>query len=184
MNDQATPLLQPTPPAGDEQRVATVFAGEESHLGFVPDALKLYSISPDLLESFVGGVGYFIGQQRLSQELLAMIRYLTSERAGCRFCIDLNEGFLANLGVELDQARAAREDLEQAPLPARELPLLRLALKAVTRPEEVGPADLEAARNEGWSDRDIFDSVLAAASNRALNLVLKSFKVEQQGVFG
>ncbi|OGT89111.1 MAG: hypothetical protein A2286_11500 [Gammaproteobacteria bacterium RIFOXYA12_FULL_61_12] len=184
MHEQTpAPLLLPTPPQGEEARVEAVFRHVEAHLGMVPDGLRLYGISPDLLDSFLSGVSYFLGHKRLSQELLTMIRYLASERVGCRFCISLNEARLAQLGVSLEAAQAARDDLDRAPISERERPLLRLALKGVTDPDAVQAADLDAARAQGWSDRDLFDVVALAANNRAFTLVLKTFKVEQQGAF-
>ena len=56
MNEHVTPLLQPTPPAGEEQRVAEVLHGVEAHIGFVLDGLRLCGISPEMLEGFVGAV--------------------------------------------------------------------------------------------------------------------------------
>ena len=177
------PLLTPQPPTGEEGRVAAVLDGFEQHLGFVPDGLRLYSLSPPLLESFAANVSYFNSGERLSPVLMAMIRYLGSWKAKCQFCIELNEGFLSNMGVDLDQVRAARSDPEAAPVEARELPLLRLALKSIREAERVTPDDLEAARAEGWTDRDLFDVVVQAANNRAFNYVLRTFGVEHQGAF-
>ena len=145
--------------------------------------MRLYGISPPLLESFAGTVGYFRSGTTLSPLLTTTIRYLVSERASCRFCIDMNEGFLAKLGVDVDTARAARQDPSLAPVSARELPLLKLALHAVSEPDADASALVAEARQAGWSDREIFDAVLQAASNRALNLVLKTFNVETQDAF-
>jgi alkylhydroperoxidase family enzyme len=177
------PLLTPRAPQGDEARVAAVFGAIEKHLGFVPDALRLYSFSPPLLENFVANISYFNSGERLPPALMAMVRYLVSSQAKCQFCITMNEGFLLNMGHALDAIRAARTNPELAPLPEKEKSLLRIALKAVNSPDAVMAADIEAAHTHGWSDRDIFDVVAQAASNRALNLVLRTFNVEQQGTF-
>lgn len=183
MNAQIKPLLQPTPPAADTARVEAIFKGISERFGFVPDGLRLYSISPELLENFLANVGYFMAHQSLSQKLLAMIRYLASVRVECPFCIDFNEAYLDQLGADLDQVRAAREDLDQAPLEAKELILLRLALKGIETPDTVVEEDLTAARAQGWSDRDIFDVVAIAANNRSFTTLLKTFKVEHQGAY-
>jgi alkylhydroperoxidase family enzyme len=177
------PLINPQVPAGDENRVAAVLGAIEQHIGFVPDGVRLYSLSPPLLENFVSNVSYFNSGERLSPAFMAMLRYLVSSKAGCQFCIDLNEGFLANMGVDLDRVRAALDDPELAPIADRERPLLRIALKSVSDPEAVAQADVDAARASGWSDRDIFDAVAQAASNRAFNYVLRTFNVEHQGAF-
>jgi alkylhydroperoxidase family enzyme len=187
MSQQASnavqPLLQPTPPTGEEARVQDVLDAVELHLGFVPDALRLYGISPPLLESFVGGVSYFRNGTALSPVLTSMIRYLTSSAADCRFCIDLNESLLTHMGLDLGQIRTTRQDLDAAPIEERERSLLRLAMKSNQDPHGVSSEDLEAARAEGFSDRDIFDAVVQAANNRALTQVLRTFKVEAQGAF-
>lgn len=178
-----TPLLQPTVPGADQSMVDEIFAGVEAHIGFVPDGMKLYSISPPVLQTFVQGVGYFLGHESLRQELLAMIRYLGSSDAGCEFCISLNEGFLDNMGVDLDSARAARSNPDAAPVTDQEKVLLKLALKGITMPDAVTAQDIANARTAGWSDRQIFDAIALAANNRAFNLVLKTFNVEAQGVY-
>lgn len=178
------PLVYPQAPAGDEDRVAAVLSAIEKHLGFVPDGLRLYSFSPPLLETFVGNVSYFNGGgTNLPPVLTAMIRYLVSWQAGCSFCVDMNEGFLMNMGQDLDVIRAARNNPDQAPLSAKDKSLLKLALKAANGPEFVNKEDLDKARSQGWQDRDIFDAVVQAANNRAFNIVLRTFKVEHQGAF-
>lgn len=184
MNTHAAPLLDPTPPAEDRVQVEAIFNQMKETLGFVPDGLRLYGISPPLLNTFVGNVAYFRGGTALSPVLTTLIRYLVSSAADCQFCIDMNEAFLDSMGVSLEQARAARQDLDKAPLEAREKLLLQLATRAVENDEAVTPEDLDRARAAGWSDREIFDAVVQAASNRAFNHVLRTFGIEQQGAFG
>lgn len=179
------PLIAPQVPAGEEQRVAGIFDAIQQRIGFIPDGLRLYSLSPPLLETFVGNIAYFNGGGTgLSPELAAMIRYLVSWQSGCAFCVDMNEGLLVNsLGLKLDQIRAARTNPELAPLSDKDKALLRIALKAANNPEFVSQHDLDQARQQGWQDRDLFDTVVQAASMRAFNIVLRTFKVEHQGAF-
>ena len=177
------PLIYPKTPAGEEERVNAIFSGIEQHLGFVPDGLKLYSLSPPLLEAFLGYVGYFNqGGTPLPNGLPAMIRYLSAWEYGCSFCVDMNEVFLTSMGFDLDEVRAARNNLDLAPFEQKERALLKLALKAVDAPDEVTQTDMDKAYDYGWSDRDIFDAVTQAASNRAFSIVLKTFNIDHQGV--
>lgn len=177
------PLVTPHAPIGQEDQVAGMLGTMEAHLGFVPDGLRLYSFSPPLLEHFLGNVSYFNGGSNLDPKLLTMIRYLVSYRADCSFCIDMNETFLVSMGMDLDTVRASRDNLDSIPLPARELILLKLALRSVETPEHISASDLDAARAADWTDRDIFDVVVQAANNRAFNNVLRTFKIEHQGSF-
>ena len=177
------PLIIPQVPAGEQARVDAVFSAVKQHMGFIPAALHLYSFSPALLESFVGNISYFNSGERLPPSLMAMIRYLVSWESKCHFCIDMNEGFLTSMGLTLDSIRAARINPDAAPVPAKEKPLLILALKSVNAPESVNAKDIQAAKAQGWTERDIFEVVAQAASNRALNYVLRTFNVESQGAF-
>lgn len=176
------PLIEAQPPLESEARVDAILNTIREHIGFVPDGLRLYGISPPLLEAFVANINYFLGGTRLPQHLTTMIRYLVSSKNNCQFCIDLNEGFLAQMTIDLDQARAAREDPDRAPVEARDKPLLRLALKSALDPHGVEARDLDAARQQGWEDRDIFDAVVQGAHTRGFNQVLATFKLDQQGV--
>lgn len=178
------PLIQPQAPSGEEDKVNEILENIEKHLGFVPDGLRLYSLSPALLETFVGNIAYFnMGGTDLPPSLTAMIRYIGSSQAGCSFCIDMNEGFLSNMGFDLEQVRAAQNNPDAAPLEEKEKTLLRLAIKSINAPEQVAAEDLDNARKQGWTDRDIFDSVAQAANNRAFNFILRTFKIEHQGSF-
>lgn len=183
VKQQEKPLIIPQVPAGEEGRVDAVLSAVKQRLGFIPDGLKLYSLSPALLETFVGSVSYFNSGERVAPSLMAMIRYLVSWESKCQFCIDMNEGFLTNMGLKLDDIRAARNNPDAAPISAKEKPLLTIALKSVNDPESVDTRDIQAAKAQGWTDRDIFDVVAQAASNRAFNYVLRTFKVESQGIF-
>lgn len=174
-------LINPQAPVEDSAKVDTILKGVEEHLGFVPDGLRLYSISPPLLESFLGNVTYFMGHPVLSQELLAMIRYLVSSDAGCSFCIDFNSAILLNLGKTQEELQSARQNPDNAPLNDAEKILLKIALASINDPEGVTQQDLQKAREAGFSDRDIFDVVVIAANNKAFTHVLRTFKVEHQG---
>lgn len=180
--NKQTALIHATAPAGDEQRVATILDAIQERLGFVPDGLRLYSLSPPLLETFVSNIGYFnMGGTQLPPTLTAMIRYQVSWDAGCSFCVDMNEGFLTNMGLDLDTIRATRNNPDAVPFDEKEKSLLKLALKSVDTPEDVSEADMNAVRQKGWDDRAIFDAVAQAANNRAFNIILRTFKIEHQG---
>lgn len=181
-NNTASALIHPQVPAADQERVAAILGTIEERLGFVPDGLRLYSISPPLLEAFVSNIGYFnMGGTELPPSLTAMIRYQVSWNAGCSFCVDMNEGFLTSMGLDLDSIRASRDNVDAVPLDKKEKALLKLAIKSVNAPEAVSKADLDEVRQRGWGDRAIFDAVAQAANNRAFNHVLRTFNIEHQG---
>ncbi len=178
-----TVLITPDVPVADKEKVEAILKGAEEHMGFVPDGLRLYGISPPLLESFMGNIGYFMGHPTLSQELLAMIRYLVSSGAGCTFCIDFNSGILMNQGKTAEELQMARENADNAPLNENEKILLKIALAAIDNPEGVTQDDMQKARDAGFTDRNIFDVVAIATNIKAFTSILRTFKVEHQGSF-
>ncbi len=183
-NQTQQPLITPQVPSADQQHVDEVLGNFEQHLGFVPDGLRLYSMSPPLLDAFTANIGYFsMGGTTLPPTLTAMIRYQVSWDAGCSFCVDLNEGFLTGMGLDLDAIRATRDNPDKAPFDDKDKALLKLALKSVDKPDEVSKADMDSMRKHGWGEREIFDAIVQAANNRAFNYVLRTFKIEHQGAY-
>ena len=178
-----TALINPVVPSEDSEKVEAIFKGIEERLGYVPDGLRLYSISPPLLEAFIGSVGYFMEHATLNQELLAMIRYLVSSDANCSFCIDFNAAFLLNMGKTQEQLSAAQENADNAPLTDADKVLLNIALSGIHNPEGVSKADIDQALEQGFTERDVFDAVVIAANNKAFTHVLRTFKIETQGTF-
>lgn len=179
---KATALITPRPPMEEEAKVNGIFGNIEKHLGFVPDGLRLFGISPPLLETFVTNIGYFsMGGTQVPPPLMAMIRYQISWNGGCTFCIDMNEGFMMSMGIDIDRIRASRGKPDVAPFTPKEIALLKLVIKAVETPDAITKSDLDAVRNQGWDDRAIFDAVVQGANNRAFSTVLRTFKIEHQG---
>lgn len=176
-------LINPQIPEQDRQHVERILKGVEMRLGFIPAGLRLYSISPPILEQFVSMVGYFMEHPRLNMKLMVFIRYLVSAAAQCRFCIDLNASILLEMGVTSEELQAARESVDDVPLNDADRTLLKIALAAIDSPDEVSQEDIDAAREQGFSDRDVFDAVVIAANNKAFTHVLRTFKVEDQSAF-
>lgn len=178
-------IINPQPPAGDEEKVAAIMKQIEENMGFVPDGLRLLGVSPVLLENMMGNVAYFMVHEELSQDLLWTIRYLNSEEVSCDFCISFTGGMLMNnLGKTADELQAAKDNPENASLTNNEKILLKIALASCDNPEKVSAEDLQKAREAGYSERNIFDAVAAAVNNRAFTHLLRTFKVDElQGSF-
>ncbi|MBV2091030.1 MAG: hypothetical protein KUF72_09075 [Candidatus Thiodiazotropha sp. (ex Ctena orbiculata)] len=176
-----TALIDPTPPNEDMESVEAIFKSIEKSFGLLPDGLVLYGISPPLLKSFVDSFSYLANHDQLSQQLLGLIRYLNSNSVECPYCIDFNAGFLVGLGTTPEQLQATLEEIGNAPLNENEKALLSFTMKSLNEPENITREDLQTVRDCGFTDRNIFDAVVAAANNRAFTTVLKTFDVIQQG---
>lgn len=176
-----TILIDPTPDGDGAPRVEALLAPYAEMFGQAPDALRLLGVSPPILENYSRNIGYFMEHPRLSMPLLAMIRYLVSSDGRCRYCIDFNAAMLIGGGIDADTLERARDDMEALPFEPRERALLTHVIAEVRRPGALTGEAVAELRAHGWSDRDLFDAVYHAHTNRAFGNVMESFQLHAEG---
>lgn len=160
-------------------QVAEIYGQMQQALGFIPNAFRLYSASPAMLKAQWEYLGYYMQHPTLPYPLLASIRMLVSEQNECDYCIGLNAAMLIQRAdFTPEQIAAMKRDPASAPLPAKEKAMLLFVLKATKAPKSVSTADLDALRNMGWRDGDIFDGVNHGARNAAVDILFDTFKIE------
>ena len=142
----------------------------------VPEPLVLMSASPELAFQQSGIIRHYLNHERLDMGLLAMIRYLAANAYDYQFCINLNAGILKQAGeMSEEDLEALRNHPEQAPLEESQKALLLFVLKVVKTPDEVKKADIEALREMGWRDQDIFDAAYHGTSMVGASMLFKAF---------
>ncbi len=171
-------LLQTVAPQQAQGKVAKVYGEIEQAMGFVPNAMQIFSCSPGMLEARWQNIGYYMQHPSLSFPLLAMVRMLVSQENECEYCVGLNEAMLVNkAGLTPESVAAAKRNPADAPLDEKEKAMLMLVLKATKAPKTVAKSDLDGLRALGWSDGEIVDAVYHGAANIASDVVLNTFKV-------
>jgi len=142
----------------------------------VPDPLILMSASPELTHLQSGVIRHYMTHEKLDMGLLAMIRFLVANEQDYQFCINLNSGLLKLAGGMSDEdIETLRKDPVSAPLEEFQKALLLFVLKVVTTPEDVGEADIDALRQLGWSDKDIFEAAFHGTSMIGASKLYKAF---------
>ncbi|MHB1083730.1 MAG: carboxymuconolactone decarboxylase family protein [Thiobacillus sp.] len=173
-------ILQTVTPESATGEVAEIYAQIKSAWGNVPTAIQVYSSNPFLLKHQWEYYGSIMQHPSLSMPLTTCIRMLVSQGGNCSYCIDMNAGMLINMaGWTPDQVAATRADFNNSPLSPKEKTLLGLVLKMTRDSNSVSPADLQAARDAGWSDGDILDAVNHGARMVAGDIIINGFKVER-----
>lgn len=173
-------ILQTVTPESATGEVAEIYAQIKSAWGHVPTAIQAYSANPFLLKHQWEYYGSIMQHPTLSFPLTASIRMLVSQAGNCSYCIDMNGGMLINMaGWTPDQVAATCADFNDSPLSLKEKTLLGLVLKATRDSTRVDVADLQAARDAGWSDGDILDAVNHGARMVAGDIIINGFKVER-----
>ena len=172
-------IIQTVSPEQASGKVAQLYREIKQAFGRVPNAFRLYSSSPELLEQQWGQIKYYGQHPSLSFPLLAMIRMLVSLENECEYCIGLNEAMLIHrAGLTPEQIATTKRNPAEAPLPEKDKAMLLFVLKATKTPKAVGTADLDGLRAAGWQDGEIMDAMHHGARNMAADVVFNTFKVE------
>ena len=173
------PIISTIAPTEATGKVADVYRQLEQAFGRVPNAMQLFSSSPELLSKLWEELTYYIQHPKLSLPLLATIRMLISQHNQCDYCIGFNEGFLINMcGQTQEQVMATQQDPNQAPLEEKEKAMLLFVLKSVRTPLDVTEPDVQALLALGWEQADILDATAHGARHVAIDTLFNTFKIE------
>lgn len=174
------PIIKTVPVEEATGELAELYEIITSMRGKVGSNAKLFSVSPQLLRQQMEFIKFYMNHPTLSMPLLASIRVLVSSGEDCEFCIDYNTAMLINMaGWTFEQVQAMCKNIDEANLPAREIAMLHVALKAIRNPHGVNADDLDALREMGWNDKDILDALNHAARMLATDVLFNVFKIEK-----
>ena len=108
------------------------------------------------------------GPSTLTKGEREMIAALVSYRNTCHFCQSVHSAIAAEHfgGTDADYALVdlVKQDVESAPISAKMKAFLAIAAKVQEDGKLVTSADIDRARREGATDREIHDVVLIAAA--------------------
>lgn len=170
-------LLQQSEPENATGKVAEIYASMINGMGFVPNAFKVFSPSPHLLEQQNSNLTYFMRHKSLSGKLLALIRLLVSDKEECRYCVTMNSGILMQYGLLPEAQAEIKDDPSKAPLDAKELALLLFVLKVTRDSNSVQASDLEQLRALGLTDGDILDATYHGCIQVGVDKIFNAFQV-------
>jgi uncharacterized peroxidase-related enzyme len=165
-----------------EGLVKDLYGQIEKAFGYVPNALKIYSVSPRLLQHWWDSVRMYMEHPTIPYvPLLATVSLITAQDNKCSYCLNLNEVFL------MEQGKVSRELISQTEadpdansyLTPKDKALFLFAVKASRTPQAIAKQDIDALKNIGWSDTEIFDIVHYAARNVATDIVFNTFKIDR-----
>lgn len=172
-------LLNTIEPDQAEGAVAETYQDISKMIGFVPNALRMYSTNPVMLRQRWAGISYYFQHPTLSGSLFACIRLLVSVTQRCEYCITLNTGMLMNqFGVKPEQIEAMKQNPEGAPIDDKEKALLVFVLRSVADSNGTTAAEIQSLRDTGCTDQEIFDALSHGAQQVAGDIMLNALKVE------
>jgi RNA polymerase sigma-70 factor (ECF subfamily) len=145
------------------------FAFFQEKFGFIPNIFRAQTLRPDVVEAEAFTVGtVLLTTDVLSREQKEYILLVISAANLNTYCVAVHCEMLRGLGVPEDASDQIAVDHHHADLSAADKALLDFALK-VARGSSSAPADLDRLQANGFSDREILETVAMAALTNFLN---------------
>ncbi|KPQ06977.1 MAG: hypothetical protein HLUCCA12_08370 [Rhodobacteraceae bacterium HLUCCA12] len=148
--------LPPVDPLPDA--TARYFDICQQKLGMVPNVLRAYAFDPVKLDAFTAMYNdLMLGDSGLSKLEREMIAVVVSSINRCWYCQVAHGAAVRALSGDPALGEAMVMNWRAAPLDARQTAMLTFAEKATKASAEITESDRDALRDQGFSDRDIWD---------------------------
>jgi uncharacterized peroxidase-related enzyme len=164
-------------PCVDEEKatgvLADVYESARRRFTFVPDAVKVFSMRPEVAAAQDQLRGVLLGDaSSLGARRADLIGTAVSGMNHCEYCGTAHSGLLVKRGdLDHDQAVRVYRNWREVDLSESDQVMLRFAEKLTFTPASVTQADIEELRAHGFSDVNIFDIVLLSAYRNFMNRV-------------
>jgi uncharacterized peroxidase-related enzyme len=153
-------------PAEDEvpDEVKELWALPLEKLGFVPNVLRVFALRPQHLLKWWDYYDELLrGESGLTKTQREMIAVVVSSTNRCHYCIVSHSAALRKLTKDPALSDQIASDYTAADLEPRERAMLDFAVKLTKSSADMTDADVDALREAGWTDEDIFDIAQVAA---------------------
>jgi uncharacterized peroxidase-related enzyme len=176
MNDK--PISRYPVPALDElprdirERILAV----QEKAGFVPNVFLALAHRPEEFRAFFAYHDALMEKEGgLSKAEREMIVVATSAANECQYCVVAHGAILRIRAKNTLVADQVATNYRKADIAPRQQAMLDFAMKVSRRAQEIGDADFDALRTQGFGDEDIWDiaaiSAFFALSNRMANFM-------------
>lgn len=162
--------VTPEKAEGAVKKIYSIFPPEVG----VPEPLQLYSASPKYLVKQMAVVSDFMQNDAYDPSLLAAMRYIGASTACFGYCTTFNKQMLESMGLSAEEIEKLGTDPTQA-FEGKDAALLTLIAKAIADPDSVSKADIDLAREQGWTDEQVFETTAYAAQMATLGIVFRTF---------
>jgi uncharacterized peroxidase-related enzyme len=144
--------------------------------GFIPNVFITLAHRPDEFRAFFAYHDALMEKEcGLTKAEREMIVVATSGANECQYCVIAHGAILRIRAKNPLIADQVAINYRKADITPRQRAMLDFALKVALRSQEIGDADFELLRGDGFNDEDIWDigavTALFALSNRMANLI-------------
>jgi alkylhydroperoxidase family enzyme len=140
-----------------------------------PHSVQLYSVSEEYLSRLMSLMQYHAAQEDFSFPLLAALRYVGAVRGCFDYCTTYNRQLLASMGMTDEELDALGTDSAKAMDP-KEAALVDFVGKALATPDAVSRGDIDAVLAQGWTERQMFESLAYASQLGIVGTLFNTFR--------
>lgn len=153
--------------------VAEIYERAREKFTFVPDAVKIFSLRPEVAEAQEKMRGALLGgASTLGARRADMISAAVSGLNHCEYCATAHVGLLAKRGdLEESEAVALYKNWRKVDLPEADRAMIEFAEKLTFMPSEIKESDIQRLRDVGFTDVNIYDIVMVTAYRNFMNRV-------------
>jgi uncharacterized peroxidase-related enzyme len=138
--------------------------------GFVPNIYRAQMLRPDVLAAETEMIrAVLLAEDLLTRVQKEFILLAVSAANWNTYCVAVHSGVLAAVGISNEVSDLVATDHHQAALPERDHALLDFALKLIREPEAFDRPDVDALRQQGFSEEQIIEAVAMASLTNFLN---------------
>lgn len=158
------------------EETESYFALCREKLGMVPNVLQAYAFNEKKLRAFTDMYNdLMLGDSALTKLQREMIAVVVSSINKCFYCLVAHGAAVRQLSGDPKLGEMLVMNYRAANLDPKTAAILDFAEKLTEQPQKIGEADREILRQEGFSDRDIWDIASVTAffnmSNRVASAV-------------
>jgi uncharacterized peroxidase-related enzyme len=160
-------FIQPPEPSPDTERIASE---SSKNFGFPMNLTRAWGWRPDVFESFAALRNQLTANSKLAKRDQAVIVCAMASQLGDSYCsLAWGKTLAAEAGAGAAAAVLMNDD--DAALSARDRAIAAWTRKVVDDPNGTTQADVDALRDAGLGDRDIFEATVFAALRLAFSTV-------------
>jgi uncharacterized peroxidase-related enzyme len=153
-------FIQTTSEAEAEGKLREIYEGDRKSLGYVPNHARVFSLRPDVLETWRAFQGSIRKNLRLRR--YELVTLAAAMALNCRYCLLAHGSILTRSGVSVDQLRLILTNFKEAGLDRAEVAMMEFAQKIIRNASEISRADVDALRAMDLEDTEILDITLTA----------------------
>ncbi|KIT15285.1 peroxidase-related enzyme [Jannaschia aquimarina] len=178
MSDRPTALNLPqADPLPERTRKYFDICNEK--LGFVPNVLRAYAFDIAKLDAFTAMYNdLMLGESGLTKLEREMIAVAVSSENRCWYCLVAHGAAVRELSGDPELGERMAHNWRTADLSPRMRAVLDFAVRMTRASAEIGEADRQALRDEGLTDRDIWDVAAVAGFFNMTNRVASATGME------